>query len=95
MTVTETQPSLWDTAVGARRGRKPRQPAGPRCALCTAVPASDFGLCADCLREAAAELARVIPRPADPDDPRPSAVRYADLCGRCGGWDHPRMECRA
>lgn len=62
---------------------------------CPGAPATPLGLCAGHLREAAAELARLTPRAADPDDPRPSAVNVRDLCGRCGGWDHRRTECAA
>jgi hypothetical protein len=72
--------------------RRPRAvPA--TCALCGALPASAFGLCRAHLAEAADELARLTPRTADPDDPRPSAVHARDLCGRCGSWKHRRAEC--
>lgn len=94
--VTEAQASFLDLADGARRGRRPGRVARPRCALCAgAPPATPFGLCRECLGAAAAELARITPRSAEPDDPRPSAVNVRALCRRCGSCRHDTSECVA
>lgn len=89
MTAT-SQPCLWD----ADRTPRPRSvPAS--CALCGAAPpATPFGLCAACLATAAAEHARLNPGASD-YSPRPSAVRYADLCRRCGSSRHSTDGCAA
>jgi len=92
MTATDTQPGLWGSPCG---DEKPARPEPPRCALCPARPETPFGLCIGCLRAAADELARITPRPADRDDPRPSAIAFRDLCARCGSWKHPASGCAA
>jgi hypothetical protein len=96
MTMIETHPTLWGATDGGRRGRNQDWPSGPRCALCTAVPASEFGLCAAHLAAAAAEHARLAAPPAGAvPDPRPSSVPFGSLCRRCGSCRHDTSECVA
>ena len=93
------QPSLLDAPDADRRLRQPRprpQPLPPTsCALCPDAPATPFGLCLDCLREAAAELGRLTPRALEPDDRRPASVPFAALCQRCGRPGHDAPSCAA
>lgn len=87
---TEEAP-LWVTGSGRPR---PRQvPA--RCALCKDPPASTFGLCTRHLTAAAAEAARLLPRPAPSDDRRSSSVPFSALCTRCGRPGHDQRTCDA
>jgi hypothetical protein len=67
----------------------------PRCALCHARPETPFGLCLPCLRAAAAELARITPRPPELDDGRPASVPFTALCTRCGRPGHDPRACDA
>jgi len=60
---------------------------------CPDPAATEAGFCAGHLRQAAAELARL--GPLQGSDPRPSAVAFADLCGRCGRPGHDRRTCDA
>jgi hypothetical protein len=60
---------------------------------CPDPAATEAGFCAGHLRQAAAELARLEPRQGS--DPRPSAVAFADLCGRCGSCRHDTARCDA
>jgi len=63
---------------------------------CPEPSATPLGLCVAHLREAAAELARIVPRPAvADDDPRPCSTPFRDLCARCGRAGHGARECDA
>lgn len=89
-----TQPSLLDSPDAARRRRQLR-PLPASCALCRGRAETPFGLCLGCLRAAADELARLVPRPPDPDDGRPASVPFAALCSRCGRSGHDVRRCDA
>jgi hypothetical protein len=94
MTAATGQPSLWD-ATAARSRPRPR-PVPVSCTLCAkARPATPLGLCTQCLAEAAAEHARLALQLPDRDDPRPSAVPFRSLCGRCGRPGHDPRACDA
>lgn len=90
MTVPDAETPLWVVGRGVPRPRTvPRS-----CALCAAPPASAFGLCRPHLAEAAAELARLAPS-APPGGDRPEAVRFGELCRRCGRPGHDTRRCDA
>jgi ribosomal protein S14 len=93
VTVSDDTETLWIVGSG-----QPRPRSLPRsCALCTAPPASAFGLCRPHLAEAAAELARLTPsaRPASQLGDRPASVPFSALCRRCGRPGHDARGCDA
>lgn len=95
MTVSDdAETPLWVTGPGQQQ--RPR-PIPRACALCSAPPASAFGLCRPHLAEAAAELARLAPpvQSTAPASDRPAAVPFAALCRRCGRPGHDARTCDA
>jgi len=91
--MTDDAEALWIVGSGQPRPR----PLPRSCGLCSAPPASAFGLCRPHLAEAAAELARLAPPapPASPASDRPAAISFSVLCRRCGRPGHDARGCDA
>lgn len=67
----------------------------PRLVRCPDPPASPLGLCLGHLRQAADDLARLVPPPRPGSDPLPCSVPFTDLCTRCGRPGHDQRGCDA
>jgi hypothetical protein len=90
----DTETPLWQ--VGS--GHRPRPRAVPaKCGLCPAPPASALGLCSNCLTAAAAEAARLRPRPTSTssDGGRLADTPFSAICRRCARPGHQAQNCDA